>query len=422
MNLTTKVLIALIFGTLAGLLINISQITSSLEWVNSFFIDGIFHVIGTIFINALKMLVVPLVIFSLIPGIVGIGDIKVLGRVGGKSFVLYMATTAIAISSAILLADIFAIGDGISVYSAQEGFKGSAAPPVSEVLINIVPSNPIAAMANGDMLAIIFFAILFGISLLGVQKDSGNVIKFAEQMNLVMMKMVELIMYFSPIAVFCLIAKSMAELGLDLLVELLGYVVVLSSALLLHAFVTLMLLLKFGGGLEIGVFLKKIRTAQLFAFSTASSGATIPVTMRTAQERLGVDRSISSFTVPFGATINMDGTAMMQGAATVFIANVYGMDLGLIEYVTVVVMAVLASIGTAAVPGVGLVMLTLVFNQMGIPVEGIGLILGIDRLLDMLRTAVNVTGDAVVTSIVAKTEKKLDLNVYSNPQAGVIID
>lgn len=422
MNLTSKVLIALVLGVMAGLLINISQNNHPSNWVNELILNGVFHVIGTIFINALKMLVVPLVLFSLIPGIVGIGDVRLLGRVGGKSFALYLATTAIAISSAIALASSFQIGSGLAMASSQNGFSGSQAPPVSEVLINIVPSNPVAAMANGEMLSIIFFAILFGISLLSVQKSADTLIRFSGQMNLVMMRMVELVMHFSPAAVFCLIAKSVSQLGFDLLIELFGYVLVLTSSLLIHAFITLMLLLKFLGGLSVGTFLTKIRAAQLFAFSTASSGATIPVTMRTLQQRMGVDQSISSFTVPFGATINMDGTAMMQGVATVFIANIYGLDLSAMDYMTVVIMAVLASIGTAAVPGVGLVMLTLVFNQIGIPVEGIGLVLGIDRLMDMLRTAVNVTGDAVITSIVAKGEGKLSLDIYRDPQAGVIID
>lgn len=422
MNLTSRVLIALAAGILVGLTINIGELVDKFPMLQRFLIDGFFTVIGTVFVNALKMLVVPLVIFSLIPGVVGIGDIRALGRVGGKSFALYVGTTAVAISSALFLAAAFQIGEGMTAPTSYQAFTTSDAPPISELLISIVPENPLAAMVNGEMLAVIFFAIVFGISLLSVKDESSTLIKFSEQMNLTMMKMVEIVMHFSPIAVFCLIAKSVAELGIDLLIELIGYVLVLVSALLTHAFVTLMLLLKLVGGVSVQTFLKKLRTVQLFAFSTASSGATIPVTLRTVQERLGVDRSIASFTVPFGATINMDGTAMMQGVATVFIANIYGLDLTTVDYATVVIMAVLASIGTAAVPGVGLVMLTLVFNQVGIPPEGIGLILGIDRLMDMLRTAVNVTGDAVITTIVAKAEGKLDQSIYQDPSAGTILD
>lgn len=224
----------------------------------------------------------------------------------------------------------------------------------------------------------------------------------------------------APYAVFALIAKSMAELGLDLLGQLTGYVLVVVGTLLLHLFVTLMIILKVFSGLSPKLFLKKIRNAQIFAFSTASSSATIPVTLRTVTERLGVDNSVASFTVPFGATINMDGTAIMQGVATVFIANVYGIDLGLGGYLTVILMSVLASIGTAGVPGVGLIMLSMVFAQVGLPIEGIGLILGVDRLIDMIRSAVNVSGDAVVSSIVAKSEGKISLAVYNDPNTGAV--
>jgi len=210
----------------------------------------------------------------------------------------------------------------------------------------------------------------------------------------------------------------MAELGFELLGQLAGYVMVLISALLIHLFVTLMIILKLFSGLSPRIFLKKIRNAQVFAFSTASSNATIPITLRTVTERLGVNNSVASFTVPFGATINMDGTAIMQGVATVFIANVYGIDLGFMGYLTVILMSVLASIGTAGVPGVGLIMLSMVFVQVGLPVEGIGLVLGVDRLMDMIRTVVNISGDAVVSTVVAQSEDKFDPVVYNNPHSG----
>jgi len=420
-NLTQKVLIALALGMATGLLLNISGLAHNNALVSDYLIGGMFHTIGALFVNALKMLVVPLVLFSIIPGILGIGDIHLLGRVGIKALVLYLCTTAIAIATALLLASSFSIGEGMSLTTTSD-FAGNSAPPVSEVLINIIPSNPIAAMANGDMLAIIFFAIIFGGSLLAFAKESPDTVKLIEQLNLVMMKMVNLVMHFAPYAVFCLIAKAVSELGLDLLKELLGYALVLVAALLFHAFVSYSFILKILTGLSPITFLKKLRTAQTFAFSTASSAATIPVTLRTVEERLGVNNSIASFTVPLGATINMDGTAMMQGVATVFIANVYGVDLGAMDYLMVILMAVLASIGTAAVPSVGLVMLTMVFNEVNLPVEGIGLILGVDRILDMLRTAVNVTGDAAVSTIVAKSENRFDLNTYENPDAGVIND
>jgi len=239
-------------------------------------------------------------------------------------------------------------------------------------------------------------------------------------MNEAMMNMVNIIMSVAPYAVFALLAKAVSELGFDLLTQLAVYVVVLIAALMFHLFGTLMFLLKIFSRLSIGTFLTKIRDAQVFAFSTASSNATIPVTLRTVTKRMGVDNSVASFTVPFGATINMDGTAIMQGVSTVFIANIYGVELGISGYLTVILMSVLASIGTAGVPGVGLIMLSMVFVQVGLPVEGIGLILGVDRLLDMVRTSVNVTGDAVVTCIVAKSEKEIDLETFANENAGIV--
>lgn len=417
MNLANKVLLGLALGIVAGLIINFFQL-GQIGWVNDYLINGVFNVGGKIFVNALKMLVVPLVLFSLIPGIVGIGDIRLLGKIGSKSFLLYVATTAIAISTAITFAVMFGIGQEMTI-PFQADFDGKqAAKSFSDILIGIVPANIIAAMASSEMLSIIFFSIFFGIALLTKVKDAPDLVGIIEQINRVIMQMVEMVMWFAPYAVFCLVGKAIAELGFDLVQQLAGYFVVIIAALLFHAFVTQMVILKALTGLSVRMFLSKIRNAQLFAFSTSSSGATIPVTLRTVQQRMGVDRAVSSFSVPFGATINMDGTAMMQGVATVFIANLYGIELGLTGYVTVVVTAVLASIGTAAVPSVGLVMLTLVFQQVGLPVEAIGIIIGVDRLIDMTRTAVNVTGDAVVTTIVAKSENKIDLSVFNDPDAG----
>jgi Na+/H+-dicarboxylate symporter len=387
--------------------------------VNTYIVDGLFLVIGKMFINALKMLVVPLVFFSLICGVCGIGNLNALGRVGGKAFILYMITTAIAIAVAILLSASIGIGESMQLETTST-FETKQSPPLSSVLIDIIPSNPINAMAEGDMLPLIFFSILLGISMLMVGRKASKFIEGAEIANEIMMNMVTLVMAVAPYAVFVLIARSISELGLDLLGQLAGYVAVLVSALFIHLFITLMLVLKVFSGLNPVIFLKKIRNAQIFAFSTASSNATIPVTLRTMTERLGVNNSVASFTVPFGATINMDGTAIMQGVATVFIANIYGIDLGLTGYATVILMSVLASIGTAGVPGVGLIMLSMVFTQVGLPVEGIGLILGVDRLMDMIRTAVNISGDAVVSSIVAKSENSLDEKVYQNPQAGMV--
>lgn len=414
MTLTNKVLLGLALGIVAGAILNAVDNT----WLNTYVVDGVLYAGGKLFINALKMLVVPLVIFSLIPGVFAIGDIKLLGKVGTKTVVLYIATTAIAITTAVTLAALLGIGEGGTPPSDSDFSGRTTDQSALDILIGIVPTNVFKAFASGDMLAIIFFAIFFGIAALSIKDKTKETINFIEQMNKIVMQMVEMVMWFAPYAVFCLLGKTIADIGLSAIAQISGYFVTVIMVLLFHAFVTQMLILKAFTGLDLRTFLRKIRNAQIFAFSTSSSGATIPVTLRTVQNRLGVDRAISSFSVPFGATINMDGTAMMQGVATVFIANLYGIELGMTGYAVVVLTAVMASIGTAAVPSVGLVMLTLVFEQVNLPVEAIGLIMGVDRLLDMTRTAVNVTGDTVVTSIVAKSEGKLDMDIFNDPDAG----
>jgi Na+/H+-dicarboxylate symporter len=421
MSLTMKVLIGMGLGIVVGLLLNLPGVNAPESFVHVYLVDGLFLIVGKMFVNALKMLVVPLVFFSLICGVCGIGNLSALGRVGIKSFALYMMTTAIAIAVALAMAAAAGIGQGMNRVS-DAAFVGSEAPALSEVIIDIIPANPIDAMANGAMLPVIFFSILVGVSILMVGRKARSFIEGAEIANEIMMKMVTIVMSVAPYAVFALIARAVSDLGLELLAQLAGYVAVLFGALMLHLFVTLMVVLKLFSGLSPTMFLRKMRNAQVFAFSTASSNATIPVTLRTVTSRMGADNSVASFTVPFGATINMDGTAIMQGVATVFIANVYGVDIGAMGYLTVILMSVLASIGTAGVPGVGLIMLSMVFAQVGLPVEGIALILGVDRLMDMIRTAVNVSGDAAVTAIVAKTEGKLDLSVYNDAQAGVLHD
>lgn len=419
MGLTEKVLWSMGLGIIAGLLINLGGFNAEGSFVNDYIVGGLFYVIGKMFITAFKMLVVPLVFFSLISGVFGIGDIGKLGKVGVKSFALYMMTTAVAIAVAIGIASLV-----IPLFSAPTAaaavFTAKEAPPLSDVLINIIPGNIIEAFATGNMLQIIFFSILLGISLLMVGKKAESIAEGVEVLNEAMMKMVTIIMATAPVAVFALLAKAVSELGLELLAQLAVYVIVVVAALLLHLLGTLMLLFRLFTKLNPLIFLQKMRDVQVFAFSTSSSNATIPVTLRSVTKRLGVDNSVASFTVPFGATINMDGTAIMQGVATVFIAQLYGVELGILGYLTVILMSVLASIGTAGVPGVGLIMLSMVFVQVGLPVEGIGLILGVDRLLDMLRTAVNVTGDAVVSTIVAKSEDELDIGVYLDREAGSV--
>lgn len=420
MTITSKILIGMLAGLILGSLIN--AFGQEIEFIQTYLVGGLFHVIGAAFINGLKMLVVPLVTFSLICGVCGIGDIGALGRVGFKAFALYILTTGLAISLALVIAILIAPGQNFENTSALSEFTAKPAPPLTEVFINIVPSNPIHAFAEGNMLQIIFFVIVFAIAMLMTGDIGKQLAESAEKLNEVMMNVVTLVMDFAPIGVFFLMAKTFSEQGIGLILPMIDYFAVVIACLLIHALGTFSLLLAFLAKLNPLIFIQKMRPAHIFAFSTASSNATIPVTLQVVEKRLGVGNSTASFTVPLGATINMDGTAIMQGVATVFIANVYQIDLNLMQYLTVIGMSILASIGTAGVPGVGLIMLAMVFNQVGLPIEGITLILGVDRLLDMLRTAVNITGDATVTCIVARGENELNDYIFNNPDAGVITD
>ncbi|TKB53970.1 dicarboxylate/amino acid:cation symporter [Ferrimonas aestuarii] len=415
MGLTAKILIGMVGGIFIGGLLRVLFPES--ELAQTYLVDGLFGVVGNIFVSSLKMLVVPLVFVSLVCGTASLSDPSKLGRLGGKTLILYLTTTAIAITLAITAANIVQPGDATM---AAEGlaFDAKSAPPLSQVLVNIVPSNPIDAMAKGSMLQIIVFAIIFGIAIAQSGERGARIRNFFEDINEVVMKLVTILMSLAPYGVFALMAKLAMTLGLDTFASVIKYFLLVLVVLFVHGLVTYPLLLKLLSGLNPITFLKKMRSVQLFAFSTASSNATLPVTIETANYRLGVHNNISSFSLPLGATINMDGTAIMQGVATVFIAQVFAIDLTISDYVMVIVTATLASIGTAGVPGVGLIMLAMVLNQVGLPVEGIALILGVDRLLDMVRTAVNVTGDAAVTCIVAKSEKEFEPEVFNDPLAG----
>ena len=306
--------------------------------------------------------------------------------------------------------------------AVDSAFTPPEAPPFTEVVLNLLPSNPVAAFAQGEMLQIIFFVILFALAMLMAGEPGKALARNVEHLNEVMMQVVTLVMKAAPLGVFCLLAKTFAQQGIGLVLPMLDYFLSVTGVLLLHLLLTQSLLLRFGAGINPLLFLRKMRSVLVFAFSTSSSNATIPVTLQSVERRMGVSNSVASFTVPFGATINMDGTAIMQGVATVFIANIYGIDLSLQQYLTVVGMTVLASIGTAGVPGVGLIMLAMVFNQVGLPVEGIALIIGVDRLLDMMRTAINVNGDAVVACLVAHSEGAIDRRLADDPDAGRIND
>jgi Na+/H+-dicarboxylate symporter len=418
MSLTRKIVTAMLLGMLVGVILNIlfsSSLISqpSIEWLQENLVFGLFDTVGQIFVRSLKLLVVPLVLVSLICGVSSLGNNSRMGAVALKTVILYLVTTAIAISLAILTAVVVQPGVGIDLALASE-FAAKEAPPLKQTLINIFPSNPVESMANGATLQIIVFALLFGFAVTKAGEQGQRIISFFNDINAVIMKMVMMLMLIAPFGIFCLLAKLFADVGIGMIMSLGKYFLTVLFVLLLHSLGVYSLLLKFFTGLSVKTFLSKLRPALALAFSTASSGATMPVTMRTVEQRLGVSKSVSSFTVPLGATINMDGTAIMQGVATVFIAQAYNIGLTFEGYLAVVLTATLASIGTAAVPGVGLVMLVMVLNQVGLPVEGIGLIIGVDRLLDMTRTATNVTGDAMVTTVVANSEGLVDKNVFDS--------
>ncbi|NRD73528.1 dicarboxylate/amino acid:cation symporter [Shewanella sp. VB17] len=415
LGLTSKILIGMGTGVILGLILRNSFPDS--HFINEYITGGVLHVLGTIFVSGLKMLVVPLVFISLVCGTCSLSDPAKLGRLGGKTIAFYLFTTAIAITVAIAVAIMVHPGNA-SLVSEGLIFNAKEAPSLSEVLINIVPTNPMHAMSEGNMLQIILFAVIFGFAISHIGERGKRVAALFSDLNEVIMRVVTLIMQLAPYGVFALMAKLALTLGMETFGSVVKYFLVVLGVLLIHGFVVYPSLLKMFTGLNPFIFIRKMRDVQLFAFSTASSNATLPVTIEAAEHRLGVDNKVASFTLPLGATINMDGTAIMQGVATVFIAQVYGVDLTITDYAMVVVTATLASIGTAGVPGVGLIMLAMVLNQVGLPVEGIALIIGVDRLLDMVRTAVNVTGDTVATVIIAKSENEFNETVYNNTQAG----
>ena len=416
LSFTQKILAAMLFGAILGIILNNISVYNSL--INQYLSNGVFEVVGKLFVNSLKMLVVPLVFCSITVGITSLGNLSLMGRVGLKAIIIYLLTTAFAITLALIFAIFIEPGQGYEIDSSIQ-FSAKEAPSLSSVLTSIVPSNPILAMADGEMLQIILFAIILGIAITITGSKAESFKKGIISLNEIMMSMVTIIMKFAPLGVFCLIAKTFATQGIDMIIPLASYFFTVTIVLILHVLLTYSAFLKLIGKVSPFLFLKKMRTAILFAFSTASSNATIPVTLNTVEKRLGVDKSVASFTVPLGATINMDGTAIMQGVATVFIASVYMVDLTIGDYLTVILTATLASIGTAGVPGVGLIMLTMVLTQVGLPVEGVALIIGIDRLLDMMRTAVNITGDSMVSLITSKSEKSFNKSIFEDPKAGL---
>ena len=420
MSLTNKILLAMIAGIFVGAGLNVFLPVlseSSVFLLNKYVVEGLFELVGQVFIASLKLLVVPLVLVSLICGSSSMGDSARMGPIAVKTLLLYLGTTAVAISMALFIAVLVSPGEAVSL-DTNVMFEAKSPPPLIQVLIDIFPSNPFAAMAEGRMLQVIVFALLVGYSISHAGEAGVRIANFFRDMEEVVMRMVSVMMAFAPYGVFALLAKLFATMGIGTILDLAAYFFTVLGVLVLHGALTYGLMVKAFTGLSPVPMFQKMPRVWAFAFSTASSGATLPITLRTVEKGLGVKNSVAGFTVPLGATINMDGTAIMQGVATVFIAQAYGIDLTLSTFVTVILTATLASIGTAAVPGVGLITLALVLEQAGLPLEGIALIIGVDRLLDMVRTAVNVTGDAAVSLVVGRSEREQKLETYLDPNAG----
>ncbi|MAI03742.1 MAG: glutamate:protein symporter [Gammaproteobacteria bacterium] len=409
-NLTRNVLIGMATGVMIASAFYYGQhlIPSSIfSGVEKY----IFNLGGQIFKNLLMLVVVPLVFFSLVSGISSLSNMVKLGSIATKTIGLYLFTTGIAVSLALLFGWIFDIS-GSTATREYEAVTGDSS--LYDTVLRIFPNNMFGAFIENNMLGIVFISILFGIALNLTDELTDGLSKTFEKFNIVFLKIVLLIMSFAPIGVFCLMGSYVMQYGLDIFGDLAQYVLLLIFVLIFHLIFTYSLILKLFANLNPLIFFKKMRNVALFAFSTSSSAATIPVTLKTVTDDLGVKKDVSSFVVPVGATINMDGTAIMQGLATMFIAaSTPEIDLSLVQYGQIILLAIITSIGTAAVPSAGIITLTLILSSLGLPLEKIGLILAVDRILDMLRTSVNVCGDAAVSCIVAKSENELDEQIFN---------
>lgn len=411
MSLTKKIFIALVLGIAYGIIANLffpsSFNAGASKWVLA--------PVGSIFYNLIQMIVVPLVLFSLICGTASITNIRKLGRVGGKIIAFYLCTTAFAVFLGLIFANLIHPGAGVPIPTSST-YKPTAPPFIMDIFVNMVPKNPFAALTNGDMLPIIVFAIFVGIVMSIIGDPVKPLLNLCNQANEIFLRMIGIIMMVAPFGVFALIAKVISLQGMGVLAQLMKFVLVVYLVLIIHCTFTYAGSLKVLGHVSPLKFFKKFWPVMAFAFSTSSSNATIPLNLETCEKKLGVPKSISSFTIPLGATVNMDGTAIMQGVAAVFIAEVFGIPLSLQAQLMVILSATLASIGTAGVPGAGTVMLSMVLQQVGLPMEGIALVLAVDRILDMGRTSINITGDAVGTVIVANSEKDLDLGIFNDTE------
>jgi len=406
MSFTKKIIVSMVLGIIFGVFINLIDISQSST--HSIIINGL-DLVSHLFLSALKLIIIPLIFFSIVCGIVSLSEDVSISRLGIKTISLYLVTTVIAISLGLLFASLISYEPVlVTDLNSEINVKDMQSEN------NFFPNNIFKSMVDGNIIHLLIFSILIGISASRIKEKIKTFIKYIHEFNEVINELVRIIISFTPLAVFCILSKTFATQGLDTLIPLMGYFMTVVAVLLLHFFITFSLLLKIFTRLDPIIFYRNIKDVLVFTFSTSSSSASIPFTLKTANEKCGVDKSISTFSIPLGATINMDGTAIMQGCATFFLASLYGIDLGINEILTIVITATIASIGTAGIPSAGIIMLTVIFTQIGIPLEGITLLLGVDRLLDMMRTSVNVSGDLCISCIVASSENKLDHNTFKS--------
>tara|TARA_Y100000389_G_scaffold43714_1_gene38402 strand:+ start:4084 stop:5304 length:1221 start_codon:yes stop_codon:yes gene_type:complete len=406
MSFTKKIILAMILGIVLGTILNL---LNQDFFLIDFVVENILGGISNLFISSLKLIIIPLIFFSIVCGIISLSDDIPISRLGIKTLSLYVFTTIIAISLGLLFSS-FVNYEPILL----SDFKNTVSLENIKTESNIFPSNIFKSLSEGNIIHLLIFSILIGVAASRVKNTIKTFIKYIYEFNSVINELVKIIITFTPIAVFCILSKTFATQGLETLTPLLGYFFTVVFVLLIHFFITFTLLLKVFTNLSPIQFFKNIKDVIIFTFSTSSSSASIPFTLKTAYEKCGINKSIGTFTIPLGATINMDGTAIMQGCATFFLASLYGIDLGTTEIITIVVTATIASIGTAGIPSAGIIMLTVIFTQIGIPLEGITLLLGVDRLLDMMRTSVNVSGDLCISCIVAESENRIDHNIYKS--------
>ena len=406
MSFTKKIIVSMILGILIGITFNL---TSLLESSSGTYVINLLDLVSYLFLSSLKLIIVPLIFFSIVCGIVSLSDDVSISRLGIKTLLLYTITTVIAISLGLLFSSFIN-------YEPIEMTNLDSVINIENIETdgNIFPNNIFKSLSDGNIIHLLIFAVLIGISAARIKNRIKTFVQYFYDFNDVINELVKLIISFTPIAVFCILAKTFSTQGIETIMSLAGYFFTVVFVLLFHFFFTFSTLIKFFTALNPVKFFQNLKDVVIFTFSTSSSSASIPFTLKAAEEKYGIDKSISTFTVPLGATINMDGTAIMQGCATFFLASLYGIDLGINEIVTIVITATIASIGTAGIPSAGIIMLTVIFTQIGIPLEGITLLLGVDRLLDMMRTSVNVSGDICISCVIASSERKINEKIFNS--------